>query len=565
MIHIYADGALIYDSRLRSPGRDYTLLGLTTTKAENKGGTATIIMPPGHPAYNALIAQRSIVEIYRDDELRFRGRALYSTDDFYNRRTWLIEGELCLFRDGTHRAYLYQDTPAAIFQAVVENYNAQVEAFKRFRVGQITVTDANDYVRLESEIAEQTLDTINKLLERCGGKIIFSTASDGARVINWLANPGLRSSQKIEFGENLLDFARDGANTDMATAVVPYGAVDEETGQRLTIESVNGGQDYLVDEESRALFGFISRPVYWDDVTLPENLLRKARDWLGEHRYIVTTLTITALDLSRLVRATKSTETAVVGQAVVGLAVVGTSGSGGVDSFQEGDTVRVVSRPHGVDDDFHITEITEDWLLPDASTITLGKSAKSLTGAGVAGDQQTLSELQKTSNNIKAEYTRNLANTLAETERQLTSLIQQTSEVIRLEVAAQYTTNDQLTASISTSMEQLADSFNFAFSELRAVVDENGAVVEGQFTELYSYIRMAGGALTFGSSENGITLTLEHDMIVFKKNGQQFGWWDGVDFHTGNIVVEVNERAQFGNFAYVPRADGSLSFLKVGG
>lgn len=72
------------------------------------------------------------------------------------------------------------------------------------------------------------------------------------------------------------------------------------------------------------------------------------------------------------------------------------------------------------------------------------------------------------------------------------------------------------------------------------------------------------GTMTFGSSENKITLTIENDMIIFKKNGEQFGWWDGVDFHTGNIIVELNKRAQFGNFAFIPRNDGSLSFLKVG-
>jgi hypothetical protein len=60
-------------------------------------------------------------------------------------------------------------------------------------------------------------------------------------------------------------------------------------------------------------------------------------------------------------------------------------------------------------------------------------------------------------------------------------------------------------------------------------------------------------------------LTLDNDMIIFKRNGEQFGWWDGVDFHTGNIVINVNERAQFGNFAMVPRSNNSLSFLKVGG
>ena len=59
-------------------------------------------------------------------------------------------------------------------------------------------------------------------------------------------------------------------------------------------------------------------------------------------------------------------------------------------------------------------------------------------------------------------------------------------------------------------------------------------------------------------------LSLDNDMVIFKKNGQQFGWWDGVDFHTGNIVIGVTERAQFGSFAFIPRENG-LSFLEVGG
>ena len=72
-------------------------------------------------------------------------------------------------------------------------------------------------------------------------------------------------------------------------------------------------------------------------------------------------------------------------------------------------------------------------------------------------------------------------------------------------------------------------------------------------------------SISLGLADSAISLVIENDMIAFKRNGDTFGWWDGSDFHTGNIVVEVNERAQFGNFAFVPRTDGSLMFLKVGG
>lgn len=540
MIQMYADGQLIYDSRLADQGQDYSLLGLRVTTGLNKGGTAEIVMPPGHPAYSQLVGHRTIVELYRDGGLGFRGRALYAADDFFNRRTWTCEGELCFLQDGVSRAYLYQDTPAAIFTKLITDYNDQVEAYKRFEVGDITVTDPNNYVRLESETAEQTIDTVNKLLERCGGYVVFSAGTAGARAINWYADPGFRSGQVIEFGENLLDFARSGANTDLATVIVPYGA-KTESGERVTIKSVNNGLDYIQDDDAVALRGSILRPVYWDDVTEPANLLRKAQTYLAEAKQAVTTLTLTALDLARMDKT--------------------------IDEFRAGDKIRVRSIPHAVDDEYQLTELTDDWLLPANSTVTLGKDVWSLTDADVAGDNKNAGDINRTTNQIRADYNANIANAIAGTERNLSTLIQQTSEAIRTEVAETYTTADEsgrLVEQISSQLTQLSDSFEFSFAHLQAEVGANKGETETRFTELYKYITISDDGITIGGSESGITLSLDNDGISFSKNGVAFGRWDGNDFYTGNIVVEVNERAQFGNFAFIPRSDGSLSFLKVG-
>lgn len=288
-----------------------------------------------------------------------------------------------------------------------------------------------------------------------------------------------------------------------------------------------------------ALRGRILRPVVWDDVTKPENLLRKARQYLAENRYIITSLELTALDLSYMDKS--------------------------IDSYQVGDMIRVRSAPHGVDEDFMLTERTTDLLNPAADKITLGKDRSTLTDADVAGDVQNRGELHEVSQQIKADYTLGIAQAVQSTERTLQTLIQQTSEMLRLEVSESYTTNDQLTEAVSTTMTQLSDQFLFEFTNLKATVDANDAEAREQFTEIYRYISFEGGAIKLGASDSAITLTIENDMIVFRKNGAQFGWWDGVDFHTGNIVVEVNERAQFGDFAFIPRSNGSLSFLKVGG
>ena len=533
MIQIFADGAVICDSRLES----HDLQGLKVSSGLNKGGTAEIIMPPGHPAYGRFESYKTIVEIYRDGLLQFRGRPLDPTDDFYNVRTVLCEGELCFLDDAVSRPYLYQDSPAAVFASVIGVYNSQVEPFKQFKVGTVTVTDPNEYIRLESENAESVLATVNKLLERCGGYVVFTTDTDGARVINWYATLGYRSGQVIEFGENLLDFSRGGSNPELATAVLPYGAKDGGNGKRVTIESVNGEKDYIQDDEAVELRGFIIKPVVWDDVTEPANLLQKAQAWLAANRYIVTTLQLTALDLSYMDK--------------------------NIDSYQVGDTIRVLSRPHKVDEDFLLTERTENLLNPENSQIQLGKELRTLTSADVAGDSQGRSELQKVTSQIASDYMLNVSDIVQETEKTLISLIEQTSEVLMLEVSRQYATAAGVQESITTTMTQLADSFEFLFNELKTSVDANDAAAREQFTELQSYIRFEDGNIILGKSGNEITLRLENDRILFLDDGAEVAYLSNKQLTVTDATFLNSMR--IGSFAFIPRANGNLSLVKVGG
>ena len=118
---------------------------------------------------------------------------------------------------------------------------------------------------------------------------------------------------------------------------------------------------------------------------------------------------------------------------------------------------------------------------------------------------------------------------------------------------------------MSTQLQILSDEILMNFTDTIETINNVSGDLQAEITERKKHISFSENGITIGAGENAITLELDNDMIRFKKNGVQFGWWDGVDFHTGNIVVEVNERAQFGNFAFVPRSDGSLMFLKVGG
>lgn len=526
-IQIFADSSLVYDSRLE----DYELIALKVTSGLNKGGSATITMPPKHPAYSSFVSFKTIVTIYRNNVLVFRGRALYPSDDFYNQRTIVCEGELCFFEDAVCRPYLYQNTPANVFAAIVADYNSQVETAKRFTVGEVTVTDNNDYIRLESEKALQTADVIEKLIDRCGGYIVFSNDASGNRVINWYAERNYHNTQTIEFGENLLDFSRS-ANTDIATRIIPYGAKDETTGERITIASVNNDIDYVEDADAVALRGVISKAVYWDDVTLPANLLAKAQQYLASSKMIVTALELTAVDLS----------------------AVGES----IDDFRVGDNIHVISKPHSVDDWMLLEELTLDLLNPADSEIKLGKSYNTLTGADVSADRESRSELQRVEQSVKIDTDVKIS----ETTKKLYSEIETSADSIKNTVSETYVTKEGFVTELnSTELVQTVNGWSFNFDSLKSKQTSDDKYARDEIEERKSYIQFEDGNIILGKKGNPLTLKLTNNRISFLSSGAEVAYINNDKLYiTGGEFLNC---LTLGNFGFFPRENGNLSFKKV--
>ena len=532
MLQLYVDDKLIYDSRMKNTA----ILGLKAQIGLNKGGAATIILPPDHSAYNSFISYRSVVEIFRDKVLRFRGRALYPTDDFMLNRTITCEGERCFLRDGIHRPYTYNDTPANIFNAVIGLYNAQVEAFKQFVVGTVSGI-STDAIVFESEEAEPFSTTVDKLVDLCGGYIVFTDNAAGRRVINWYADVNYSTTQTIEFGKNLLDFSRTTANSDLATVIIPYGAKNESTGQRLTIESVNGGLDFIQDDEAVALRGIIAKAVYWDEITTPDALLGKAQQYLNNSKNIVSSLELTAIDLSLIDKS--------------------------VDNFMVGDTIMVRSIPHGIEDMYYqLTEQDIDFMHPQNDRIILGKSISSLTGTDVASARRNEDSLKRLTRSIRADYTVNTDAIIEEVKQEVSSLIQQTSDSLKLEVSEQYATQDQIKEAITTTMTQLSESFEFLFTELRTYVDSNDANAREQFSEIKKYIRFVNGNIVLGDSKSTLTLRLESGKIVFLDDGFEVAYF--TDKQLTVTHSHFLNSMRIGDFAFIPRDNDNLSLVKVG-
>lgn len=75
------------------------------------------------------------------------------------------------------------------------------------------------------------------------------------------------------------------------------------------------------------------------------------------------------------------------------------------------------------------------------------------------------------------------------------------------------------------------------------------------FREITDYIRFVGGNIELGKGDNLYTLKIENDKINIYYNGQSISNWQQDKF----TVNQLN----LGNFAFIPRQNGSLSFRRV--
>lgn len=343
------------DLTLWSPIDNKLKIVSPTLKLEvNKIGSLSFKIYPDHPYYGRLEKMKSTISVHQGERTLFKGRVYSDHMDFHKVKKVEVEGLLGYFNDSRVRPYDFSGSVEAYFTMLVNQHNEQVEDFQKFKVGVVTVTDNNDYITRASSNVPKTWDEINdKLIKLLGGYISIRYEDDG-NYIDYLADYTDVSTQDIAFAVNLLDLNLDNKADSLSTCIIPYGAKDDATGEKIDITSVNNGLDYIYDEDAVARYGRIFEVVTWEDVTLPSNLLSKARLYLSEKVRLLSKLTVKAVDL----HLTDET----------------------IEAFKLGDYVRVYSNPHGIDERVLLTAYSMDLTNPSGCTITLGLEKSSYIG-----------------------------------------------------------------------------------------------------------------------------------------------------------------------------------------
>lgn len=356
MYKIYADDTLIYDSTFE----DYRIGKGQITIELNKSGSFVFSVYPDHVYFDKFVRMKTIITVFKSEKIIFRGRILNDVTDYWNNKVITCEGELGFFQDSIIRPFEFSGTPEQLFRKFVNEHNSQVDAFKRFKIGTITVVDGNNYVARSNEGYESTLQNLrSRLLESAlGGNLYITHGEDGTDpvpTLNYLADFTDVSTQPIEFGSNLKDYTKTVKSEEIATVIIPLGAEVGEagSGEKLTIKSVNNGLDYVSDKTAVNLYGKIVKMIEWDDVTDASNLKKKAEAYVRESAKQNVTIELTAVDLHLLDRS--------------------------IESFKMGDYIPVFSVPHDFDEVMLCNKQTIDLLKPDNDTVTLGYTVMTFT------------------------------------------------------------------------------------------------------------------------------------------------------------------------------------------
>lgn len=496
MYTIYADDALLY-----LPGdEELSILSPVLETQCNAAGTLTFVLLPAHPLYDKLQKLKTRIRVMQDDEIIWRGRVLETESDFYRQKTVTCEGELTYLVDSVQHPYKHDGTAADLFRLYLNAHNAVVEEFQQFQIGNIDIETLSS---VENTGYGNTWDEISSNLIDIHGGFLRVRYDGDTRYLDWTKESGESCGQIIEFGKNLLDLTEYISASEVVTCLIPYAG---QSDSKITIESVNGGKDYIEDEEAVKRYGRVWGVTEFDAKNAAD-LLTKAQAHMQKELQEAVTITINAVDLHLLDVQT--------------------------DAFRVGDKVRVISKPHGIDTEYICTAISLDFVNPDQSEYTFGTPETGMASTTAATSKAV--EVVDTS----VEYLRQIVsdqNTrLLITDGLITAYTQKTNENTNTLNTVQ-TTLDGINGAL-TSYVSITDQHTQEITTVKQTMDAMSGTIETKVSkgDVVSTINQFAGAVKI--SANCIDLVGYVTATELSTMKADVSWLNGVSLSVAELTV----------------------------
>lgn len=296
------------------------------------------------------------------NEIEFEGTLLTHSGSMSSggqlEKTAVCEGFLGYLCDSIQPYCHYENyTIVEFLRAVLERHNAIVSEEKRIYLGSCDFS--GDNTNSKTTAYRSTLEEIRiNLTERVGGEIRIRRV-DGKLVLDFLTQYGTKSDTEIKLAKNMKSLEVKTDSTNIITRLIPLGCQlnNGETAERLDISSVNDGKMYIDDEAAIEKYGIIVGTAEFDNITLPENLLKAGREYLKNNNRIRKAYEAQVLDLS----------------------IIDTSH----ENIRCGNTYRFVNEFMGLDEELRIMKRTVDIYKPYSPMIEIGDKAERITDISV--------------------------------------------------------------------------------------------------------------------------------------------------------------------------------------
>lgn len=522
---------------------------------------------PNNVGYDLMSSRKTKIKAVNNKTGRteFAGRVLLSSSKMDNNgliyKSVTCESYLGYLCDSVQPYREEETMPLNDFiDLVLENHNAQVEPEKYITRGTVNVQVAGTGNVTKGLQYQTTFETLkSKLVDVFGGELEI-VEINGELKLNYLQEIGVTRTTTIKLGRNMQSAERQVSPLEILTRIIPLGAkikrqetdadgniTEVETDERLTLVGYTppGGttmtNPWIDDTAKINTLGVVSGTLDFSDVTEQDNLYSKTVDYIQNQNRLNLSHTITALDLKEI--------------------------GYDIDGLNCGDTYPVENPLIGLNENLRIVKKNIDINAPYKSALTFGDkkaTLSSITASATKTDEMLYSEIEK---NVQE-----LNNKTERIGTQVTTFGGQISSNVEAAIEERWkdivTTEDlqDVEERVTYKTTETADGLKQEFTtQINTVKKDANGYTESLFEELKAYIRYYAEEgqpyIELGQESSDLICKITNDKISFCENDVEVAYISENQIYITNATILT--KIIIGSFAFIPRANGNLSFVKV--
>ena len=226
------------------------------TLKESNIDDLTITVNQGSPLWDNVRPYHTHINVYDDNELIFRGRAIKPKKSMEESgqfiREYVFEDIEAYLMDSTQRFYEgVGQTPKEFLQTLIDVHNSQVPDYKKFQLRNVNVTNNKDDQYRQIDYPK-TSDAINdKLVKSLGGYIVTTYNPNGINYLDYLTDIGVdhKDDTPIQLAKNMKSASMQIDPTKVITRLIPLGKTLEPSKVDVSDDGGDGGSGSLDSPE----------------------------------------------------------------------------------------------------------------------------------------------------------------------------------------------------------------------------------------------------------------------------------------------------------------------------